>query len=273
MLLIRDIDDKKANDVIKKEEKAKQRAELGLSEEEEEELVLDIPQPVVKPGRKKKVEIDPEIIEAARKKALLIREIARYGRTWVWENYFCDDDDRRAGWLAGAMALRRINDQVLEDLEDFLILKGFNSGGSQLQVEAITARIQKDLNQKRARQAMENATNGDGAEEEKKEESVEEMHELEDKRRKFMDSMRPHMRIWNFKMDDEETKVPHVLRANANPAEAYIDGRIQDLLVLVEGIGCHLRMHNDEMWRHLNAMTLAIFQAQENDIEKRMEAY
>ena len=120
---------------------------------------------------------------------------------------------------------------------------------------------------------MENATNGDGAEEEKKEENAEDMHELEDKRRKFMDSMRPHMRIWNFKMDDEESKVPHVLRANANPAEAYIDGRIQDLLVLVEGIGCHLRMHNDEMWRHLNAMTLAIFQAQENDIEKRMEAY
>ena len=88
MLLIRDIDDRKANDVIKKEEKAKQRAELGLSEEEEEELVLDLPQPVVKPGRKKKVEIDPEIIEAARKKALSIREIARYGRTWVWENYF-----------------------------------------------------------------------------------------------------------------------------------------------------------------------------------------
>jgi len=38
-----------------------------LSEEEEEELKLDIPQPAVKPGsRKKKVEIDPEIIEAAR---------------------------------------------------------------------------------------------------------------------------------------------------------------------------------------------------------------
>ena len=38
-------------------------------------------------------------------------------------------------------------------------------------------------------------------------------------------------------------------------------------------MGTHLRMHQDEMWRHLNAMTLAIFQAEENDVEKRMEAY
>ena len=65
MLLIRDIDDKKQDDEAKKIAKAKEREELGLSEEEEEELVLDIPQPVQKKG-KKKVEIDPEVIEEAR---------------------------------------------------------------------------------------------------------------------------------------------------------------------------------------------------------------
>ena len=53
---------------------------MGLSEEEEEELKLDIPQPVVKAGsRKKKVEIDPEVIERAREVALLKRELATYG--------------------------------------------------------------------------------------------------------------------------------------------------------------------------------------------------
>ena len=53
---------------------------MGLSEEEEEELVLDIPQPVVKAGsRKKKVEIDPEIIEAARQVALKKKELECYG--------------------------------------------------------------------------------------------------------------------------------------------------------------------------------------------------
>jgi len=49
------------------------------------------------------------------------------------------------------MGLRRINEQVLEDIEDYLILKGFHTGSSQMNVEAITQRIQKDLNQKRAR--------------------------------------------------------------------------------------------------------------------------
>ena len=80
MLLIRDIDDRKAADIEKKKKKKEERAALGLSEEESEELVLDIPQPVVKAGsRKKKVEIDPEVIEAARQVALYKKELATYG--------------------------------------------------------------------------------------------------------------------------------------------------------------------------------------------------
>ena len=39
----------------------------------------------------------------------------------------------------------------------------------------------------------------------------------EDKKRKFITPLRPHKRIWNFIEDDEEHKVPHVLRANADP--------------------------------------------------------
>ena len=80
MLLIRDNDDKKAADIEKKKKKKEQREALGLSEEESEELVLDIPQPVVKAGsRKKKVEIDPEVIEEARRVALYKKELATYG--------------------------------------------------------------------------------------------------------------------------------------------------------------------------------------------------
>ena len=79
MLLIRDIDDKKASDIAKKAAKKAEREALGLSEEEEEELKLDIPQPVQVKGKKKKVEIDPEVIEEARTKALFKRELATYG--------------------------------------------------------------------------------------------------------------------------------------------------------------------------------------------------
>jgi len=78
MMHIRDVDDRKALDIEKKAKKKAEREELGLSEEEEEELVLDIPQPEKKKG-KKKVEIDPEIIEAARVAALYKRELATYG--------------------------------------------------------------------------------------------------------------------------------------------------------------------------------------------------
>ena len=93
MLLIRDIDNRKQADIEKKQKKKADREALGLSEEEEEELVLDIPQPDVKKAgsRKKKVEIDPEVIEEARRVALFKKELAEYGRTWIWENYYNED--------------------------------------------------------------------------------------------------------------------------------------------------------------------------------------
>lgn len=79
MLLIRDIDDRKAFDIERKKKKKEERAALGLSEEESEELVLDIPQPETKKKGKKKVEIDPEIIEQARQVALYKKELETYG--------------------------------------------------------------------------------------------------------------------------------------------------------------------------------------------------
>jgi len=153
MLHIRDVDDRKASDIEKKAKKAAEREALGLSEEEEEELVLDLPQPDPKKKGKKKVEIDPEIIEAAKVAALYKRELATYGRTWIWENYYKDDQDRKDIWLAGAGSLRRINVQVLEDIEDYILLKGFTSGksGQMLNMEAIEQRIKNHLLEKRQR--------------------------------------------------------------------------------------------------------------------------
>jgi len=120
MLHIRDVDDKKAADAEKKQKKKEEREALGLSEEEEEELKLDLPpQPVTKKG-KKKVEIDPEVIEAAKVAALFKRELENYGRTWIFEGFYSEDENQKEAWLAGAAALRRINDQVLEDIEDFI---------------------------------------------------------------------------------------------------------------------------------------------------------
>ena len=177
-------------------------------------------------------------------------------RTWIWETYYKDDEDRKGYWLAGAAALRKINVQVLEDIEDFLLIKGFNLNGRMLSEDQINTLINRDLMEKRGRERMELGPNAE------KEETFVDPYETGqevDKKRNFITKIRPHERCWNFIEDDEESKVPHVLRAAADPNRAYIDGRIRDLLFIMEGMGAHLRMHNSESWEHLNKMTMAIF--------------
>lgn len=76
-------------------------------------------------GKKKKVvEPDPEELERIRLKEALEKEIAKYGRTWIWEEYYLESEHQKT-WLAGAEKLRHINTQVLEDIEDYIILDGF----------------------------------------------------------------------------------------------------------------------------------------------------
>lgn len=66
MMLIMEIDDKKIADAQLKARKKAERESLGLSEEEEEPLQLELPALPTKAGRKKKMEHDPEVIERAR---------------------------------------------------------------------------------------------------------------------------------------------------------------------------------------------------------------
>lgn len=67
--------------------------------------------------------------------------------------------------------------------------------------------------------------------------------------------------------------MPHLLRASANPNQAYIDGRVADLLVVIEGMGAHLRMHEVEDWAKLNKQTLKIFEDRETKMRQRMEEF
>lgn len=64
MLHVRDVDDRKLKDGIKKKKRATERADLGLSEEEEEELKLELP-PVKYTKKGKRIEHEPEVIEEA----------------------------------------------------------------------------------------------------------------------------------------------------------------------------------------------------------------
>ena len=69
---------------------------------------------------------------------------------------------------------------VLEDIEDFILLRGFTNNGQPLQIEAIQARVNNDLKEKRARAAMELETSGKQPEEEENKIDVFEEGKIED---------------------------------------------------------------------------------------------
>jgi hypothetical protein len=68
----------------------------------------------------------------------------------------------------------------------------------------------------------------------------------ENKRRKFLNEMRPHNDIWNFFEDGEDgRKVSHLLRFDANPMKCYKDGRVEAILGLIEEIGTSLKRYEE----------------------------
>ena len=99
---------------------------------------------------------------------------------------------------------------MLEDIEDFLLLKGFYQNNQHLSARIISDLIAKDLEEKRSREKMELSVNA-----EKDEVIVDplETGKEEDKKRNFIVPLRPHKKIWNFVEENEETKLAHVLRA------------------------------------------------------------
>ena len=46
-----------------------------------------------------------------------------YGRKWIWEGYFSEKNIDK--WLETADELKRINEHVLEDVEDAILLETF----------------------------------------------------------------------------------------------------------------------------------------------------
>jgi hypothetical protein len=76
---------------------------------------------------------------------------------------------------------------------------------------------------------------------------------------------------WNF--IEEEDPVPHVLRVNADPTEAYIDGRIEEILEIVNKLSKHMRVHKKQYWDQLLEYELEIFKAQENTEDAEYKAW
>lgn len=170
---------------------------------------------------------------------------------------------------AGAHLISTINEQVLEDVEDWIILKGFKA--LKWSVPELHKKIEARLTQQRERAKMlqsEEEKNQEPEEvmgETKKKEVVDIIEEgkIEDKYRKFMEPLRPHERIWNFQWDKEERRPAHVLRPEAQPEKCYIDGRVTKLLAAVATASEQLRSTDSERWQKLVEYTLKIFKDQE----------
>jgi len=118
----------------------------------------------------------------------------------MWEQYF--NDSKKEQWIAASEKLRKINPHVLQDIEDHILLKGFR-GKKLNEVKKI---IEQDLHARRSQQK-------DRSKEKEEEEKV------QDKKLAFINYMKPPF-CWNFFAKDEEeeeAKIPHVLRAEAEP--------------------------------------------------------
>ena len=178
-----------------------------------------------------------------------------------------------ACWPGGVLGLRSINQHVLEDLEDFILLMGFkNMSNSEAK-----KRIDANVLERRQRQHMmllEAAKEANT--EEYKEGTVRnpvKEGEAEDKKRNFMQALRPHEKIWNFEIDEDEEKVEHVMRPGADPRKCYIDGRVEALIEKINMIGANLKEHNADMWKYLETHTIDIFYSQEKDLNASMKNY
>lgn len=54
-------------------------------------------------------------------------DMAKYGRYWVFVNYFSEEEDYMNLWTQGAEALGRINQAVVTDIDDHILLQGFKT--------------------------------------------------------------------------------------------------------------------------------------------------
>lgn len=136
LLNIMAIEDAKTADKEANEQKEIRKQELmaltGIDFDKEPEL--DIPMPgeeekkkdTKTKKKKKEVEEDPEEVERQRLAKIREEELHKFGRTWIWEEYWDESNQELCeAWTNGVLGLRELNIHVLEDLEDFILLKGF----------------------------------------------------------------------------------------------------------------------------------------------------
>ena len=168
---------------------------------------------------------------------------------------------------------------MLEDIEDFILLKGFTSLTSTSQIKKkIQGQLERDRNLDYwlSGEAEEAAQRDPKAPTDGLEPNALERGKIEDKKREFMYKFRPDrprddtIPIWNFIEQDNAT--PHVLRPDVQPTRSYEDGRVEELLDLIEKLAVHLKNYNEPKWNMLNNLTQRIFEDTHKAKEEELKA-
>lgn len=265
LLIIREIlqikiDDKKkqkdlgklALDVIKR------KREKELEELEENKDLKDVED-----------EKDEEIRQFKLKKKLEEEEIKRYGRQWIWEKYI--SDSRKDEWVETAETLRHVNEHVINDIQDYILIRGFKRQQQQ---------NRKTIDEKVESLLVMNV-------EEKIKEDKKAIDEVKNKR-KFEMSLRPPF-VWNFfetrtdreekikiqqekdhqnneeQQEEEKENQPYLINAFAQPQSCYQfeetikENRVSKVIKSIEALAANLRSHEVEKWKTLTQLCIAIF--------------
>lgn len=122
IMRIRNIQLTKANEIKKAKEKAERNGEVFVEEKKSDPLHMTEEEIYAK---KLENEGQLSLSEAQKIQEADRKEREKYGRFWVWEGYF--SDKLKDKWLETAEALKHVNVHVLQDIEDFILLKGFKN--------------------------------------------------------------------------------------------------------------------------------------------------
>lgn len=196
IMKIRDIQLRKYHEEIHEKEKEERRKAMQPDDEEkEEEKEPEVASPTKTEPAKFLTAKQQEALEAAellaaeqKKKEEEAKERKKYGRFWIWTGYFNEKFTDK--FLETAEMLKHVNEHVLEDIEDYILLKGFRG----MKPDAIRDKIEQDRKQRVEWKKKQVKT----AEEREK---IEEVHTEFQRKRDYMNKFRPHTTFWNL-MDD-----------------------------------------------------------------------
>lgn len=232
--------------------------------------------PVASPGKRTTVKLPPPPTDqelAEKEKAEQdAKDKEMFGRYWIWDTYMTEtvteltpdgkpevkQMGKRDLWQASAQLIRHINKHVIEDMNDFLLMKIFKlqkqSDYEKMHQKVKEMKVQEERDTIMATLKERNIKTKDIPEARELEEGK---FKDEDKKRTFCVQMRPPY-IWNF-FGEEEEKIQHLINPKANPEECYKyeeNNRVRRIFDACLDLGTDLMNHEAANWAKLVEHTI-----------------